>query len=68
MARDLDVYLLGEKVGRLRQEGSGRLSFGYSLAWLETSGARALSLSLPLRREVFEDRYHLAGLGTVIEF
>jgi serine/threonine-protein kinase HipA len=56
MARDLAVYLHGEEVGRLRQEDSGRLSFTYRRAWLDRSDARAVSLSLPLREEPFEDR------------
>lgn len=56
MARDLDVFLHGHGVGRLRQEDSGRLSFRYGDAWLQSNIAAALSLSLPLREQPFDDR------------
>ena len=57
MARDLVVYLHGEVVGTLRKEDSGRLSYSYRRGWLDRPGARSISLSLPLREELFEDRY-----------
>lgn len=56
MARDLDVYLHGEPVGRLRQRDSGLVSFQYAAPWLRSPGAKALSLSLPLREGPFDDR------------
>ena len=63
--RDLTVYLQGEAVGTLRQEGSGRLMFFYLGEWLERPEARPISLSLPLREEPFDDgaaRPFFAGL------
>ncbi len=56
MARDLTVYLHRQAVGTLRQEDSGRLAFSYLGEWLGRPEARAVSLSLPLREEPFEDR------------
>ncbi len=56
MARDLAVLLHGEAVGTLRQEDSGRLTFGYRGDWLERPDARPLSLSLPLQEDPFDDR------------
>lgn len=56
MARNLFVYLHGEVAGALRQEDSGRLTFTYDRECLERPEARALSLSLPLREEPFDDR------------
>ncbi|MEM6675920.1 MAG: type II toxin-antitoxin system HipA family toxin [Planctomycetota bacterium] len=55
MARALDVFLHGDSVGRLVQDDSGRLSFTYASAWVESCGA-PLSLSLPVRTESFEHR------------
>ncbi len=56
MARDLNVFLRGQAVGRLRQEDSGRLTFTYQGEWLDRPGGRPLSLSLPLRQEPYDDR------------
>ncbi len=56
MSRDLTVFLHGEPAGTLRQEDSGRLTFGYRDDWLGHPEARPLSLSLPLREEPFDDR------------
>ncbi len=56
MAKDLTVYLLGDVVGTLRQEDSGRLTFTYSRECFERPEAAALSLSLPLKEEPFDDR------------
>ncbi len=65
MARDLTVYLSGERVGTLRQEDSGRLTFAYLGEWLDRPDGRRLSLSLPRREEPFDDRAarpYFAGL------
>lgn len=45
---DLNVALNGIEVGRLTLENSGAMAFQYDPAWLNQSGARAISLSLPL--------------------
>ena len=50
MARHLEVWLLGAHVGTLSQI-DGRLSFAYA-----SGAATALSQSLPLRPEPFDDR------------
>lgn len=65
MARLLDVYLKERLVGRLKQDDSGVLSFGYDEAWLGSESAVPLSVSLPLRIEPFdrnECRPFFAGL------
>lgn len=56
MPKDLRVSLLGETVGSLRQEASGRLTFTYDPAWLGKPKSRPISLSLPLQQETFDDR------------
>jgi serine/threonine-protein kinase HipA len=53
--RSLDVWLLGEPVGRLDQT-AGRLNFTYAAGWLERPHAVPLSASLPLQEKPFDDR------------
>lgn len=53
--RSLDVWLLGELVGRLDQT-AGRLRFTYEAGWLGRSHAVPLSASLPLQEKPIEDR------------
>ena len=53
--RSLDVWLLGELVGRLDQT-SGRLTFTYDAGWLGRHHAVPLSASLPLQEKPFDDR------------
>lgn len=53
--RSLDVWLLGELVGRLDQT-AGRLTFVYDEGWLGRSHAVPLSASLPLQEKPFKDR------------
>lgn len=57
MARTLDVWLHGARVGALTQV-DGRLSFVYAPDWVAGGhdAARALSQSLPVRVEPFDDR------------
>ena len=60
MPQSLEVWLLGQHVGSLMQV-DGRLAFAYAEPWLQqaatTVGAgMALSQSLPLRPEPFDDR------------
>ncbi|WP_039056166.1 type II toxin-antitoxin system HipA family toxin [Enterobacter sp. Bisph1] len=47
--RDLAVYMNGYVVGSLIQQSSGANTFRYHSAWLQMSGARPVSLSMPLR-------------------
>jgi serine/threonine-protein kinase HipA len=64
MARELDVWLFAERVGRLGLVG-GRLHFQYAADWLAKPRAQSLSCSLPLQAEPFDDqqtRPFFAGL------
>lgn len=64
MAHELDVWLFADHVGVLSLVG-GRLTFSYSPAWLARPNAVALSTSLPLQVEAFDDlrsRPFFAGL------
>ena len=64
MAHELEVWLFADRVGTLALV-QGRLNFGYSPAWLSQSNAIALSSSLPLQAESFDDhkaRPYFAGL------
>jgi serine/threonine-protein kinase HipA len=61
---ELGVWLLGERAGTLWIENGG-LRFRYDTHWLEHSGVMALSQSLPLQVEAFDDqvcRPFFAGL------
>lgn len=64
MAHELDVWLFAEHVGTLALV-EGRLNFCYSPGWLKQANAVALSCSLPLQAEAFDDhksRPFFAGL------
>jgi len=50
----LSVAMNGILVGTLSKASSGAVSFQYHPSWLSRSGSRAISLSMPLRR----DPYH----------
>ncbi|MGB5855994.1 MAG: type II toxin-antitoxin system HipA family toxin [Oceanisphaera sp.] len=50
---NLTVALNGIVVGTLQQQKSGALQFGYDAHWLERSGARGISLSLPLSEQPY---------------
>lgn len=50
----LDIYMNGLLVGELHRSNSGAHRFNYSLNWLETPGARPISLSMPLTRNAYE--------------
>ena len=65
MARILHVWLRGRLVGELQQDDSGQLRFRYAPEWLALPDAVPLSVSLPLRPEVFprkQCRPFFAGL------
>ena len=55
MAHELEVWLFSDRVGRLALL-DGRLHFCYAPDWLSRTDAIALSASLPLQGEPFEDR------------
>jgi len=64
MAHDMGVWLLDQPVGILSLVG-GRLSFQYRHDWLALPNAVALSQSLPLGPDAFDDqqcRAFFAGL------
>ena len=50
----LDVLMNGRLVGFLQKLPSGAMTFQYSAGWLETVGARPVSLSLPLRASAYK--------------
>jgi len=49
--RALSVWMNGRAVGEWSQNSHGALRFQYLTSWLNTPGARPLSLSLPLRAQ-----------------
>jgi serine/threonine-protein kinase HipA len=55
MAHELEVWLFADRVGTLTLV-NGRLNFYYAPDWLSQKGAVALSASLPLQVEPFDDR------------
>lgn len=55
MTHELEVWLFADRVGTLALV-DGRLSFCYTAGWLPLPNAVALSHSLPLRAEPFDDR------------
>ncbi|MEW5757730.1 MAG: type II toxin-antitoxin system HipA family toxin [Pseudomonadota bacterium] len=55
MAHELEVWLFADRVGTLTLV-DGRLSFCYAPGWLSQPDAVALSASLPLQAEPFDDR------------
>lgn len=55
MAHELEVWLFADRAGTLTLL-DGRLRFCYASSWLKQPGAVALSVSLPLQAEPFDDR------------
>ncbi len=55
MAHELEVWLFGNRIGTLALV-DGRLNFCYAPDWLSQQDAVALSASLPLQAEPFDDR------------
>jgi serine/threonine-protein kinase HipA len=55
LAHELQVWLFDQQVGTLAMV-DGRLSFAYGADWLNKPGSLALSASLPLQAQVFDDR------------
>lgn len=51
--RILNVLMNGILIGKLEKAASGALAFTYDQQWLQTSGARPISLSLPLVNQSF---------------
>jgi len=55
--KELNVFLGRQYVGVLGLDAGGRFRFQYEPAWLDRSEAIPLSLSLPLRKEPFENDF-----------
>ena len=55
MSAMLNVYLRGDKVGRLSLDAGRRFVFAYEQNWLACAAPVPLSLNLPLRAEPFTD-------------
>jgi serine/threonine-protein kinase HipA len=53
MSNALDVYLHGDRAGRLERKSQARLSFAYAADWIE-AGQAPISLSLPVRGPAFD--------------
>ncbi len=49
----LAVWMNGLQVGELTKSSTGALAFAYVPEWLETGGARPISLSMPLRHKAY---------------
>ena len=54
MAHELAVWLSGARIGTLALAAGG-LTFRYAAGWLTLPDAVALSISLPLQAEPFDD-------------
>ena len=50
----LDVYLNGYLVGYFTKQSNGAHAFAYSEKWLAIKGARPISLSMPLSKQVYK--------------
>lgn len=50
----LNVLMNGLLVGYLKQQNNGMNSFIYDVSWLNTAGARPISLSMPLRKKSYD--------------
>lgn len=53
--KTLDVYLHRDLVGHLVQDKNGHMAFDYAQSWLNDSASNAISQSLPLREQRFEE-------------
>ena len=49
----LGIWMNGFHVGTLTKRGTGALEFIYTQEWLETTGARPISLSMPLQHRPY---------------
>lgn len=49
--KTLGVWMNGLHVGALTKDTAGALAFSYAPEWLDTPGARPISLSMPLRHQ-----------------
>ena len=54
--KTLNVYFHGQKTGVLTQDSIGKFSFQYDPEWLQRPDAYAISQSLPIRPEAYEEK------------
>jgi serine/threonine-protein kinase HipA len=64
--KTLKVLYHDELAGELHQTDTGRLSFVYNQAWLRSGKRRAISYSLPLREEAFDERECIGFFGGLL--
>jgi serine/threonine-protein kinase HipA len=50
----LNIYMNGIPVGQLTKLSTGAMTFQYDAEWLNMPGVRPLSLSLPLRQDLYQ--------------
>lgn len=50
---ELDVYMNGYKVGVFTKSNTGAHTFQYDESWLSLPGSRPISLSMPLRHQIY---------------
>lgn len=55
MTRQLDVFLHSAKAGLLEQDGAANLTFTYHADFLASKAAKAISVSMPLTSEPYEN-------------
>jgi serine/threonine-protein kinase HipA len=55
--QSLSVLMNGHAVGALKKTSQNKLSFTYTQSWLDTPGARPISLSLPLLNKPFKTHH-----------
>lgn len=53
-AQTLNLWMNGLRIGLLTRGATGGLTFNYVSEWLETPGARPVSLSMPLRYQSYQ--------------
>jgi serine/threonine-protein kinase HipA len=51
--QNLNIWMNGLPIGQLSKSTSGAVHFQYQDAWLNTPGARPISLSMPLQRQAY---------------
>jgi len=55
VARLLDVYLRSQKVGVLQQNADANLSFTYDQQYCQSNAAKAISVSMPLSEQYYDN-------------
>jgi serine/threonine-protein kinase HipA len=66
VTRELGVWYATTRVGTFAQADDGRQSFTYAPSWLTSADAFAISLSMPLRTEPYDNRTTRAFFGGLL--